>query len=237
MKFKVTLALCAVVLGLVLFLFSPFFGVREIVITGNGTVNRAEIEDLLGVVTGDNILIFNPAAARRRIFENLYIDHVSFRRELPGRLYVQVRERRLIAYVEHIPGSFLFIDETGRVLEIRSNFTEPLPVVTGLPITSFQLGERLDVPSRSVFNTVAQYAQALQRYGLATKVTHIDVTDVFNTRIRFPNIEFNVGDARDADEKVRVMVEVLLNLPDVASYRGFMDLREIASQYFLTILT
>ena len=237
MKFKVVLFVSAVLLAAVLFLFSPYFSVREIVINGNAAVSRHEIEDRLGLVNGDNLLIFNTATARRNIMENLYIEHVSFRRDLPGRLNVYVRERRLIAYIEHIPGSFLFIDETGRVLEVRSFFTQPLPVVVGLPITSFQLGERLVVPNRMVFNLVAQYAQALQRYGLATKVTHIDVTDIHNTRVRFPNIEFNVGDVSDADEKVRVMVEVLLNLPDVASYRGFMDLREIANQYFLTILT
>ncbi|MCL2202454.1 MAG: FtsQ-type POTRA domain-containing protein [Defluviitaleaceae bacterium] len=237
MKFKVALAFCAVALGLVLFLFSPYFALREIVITGNGTVSRAEIEDSLDVVLGDNILIINTSAARRRVMENLYIDSVSFERVLPGRLNVTVRERRLVAYIEHTPGSFLFIDETGRVLEVRTFFTEPLPMVTGLQFSSFQLGERLDVPNRAAFGIVTQYAQALQQYGLSTLVTHIDVTDVHNTRILFNQVEFNVGDARDAEEKVRTMAEILNSLPDVASYRGFVDLREIASQYFLTILT
>lgn len=236
MKYRVLIILCAVVLAAVLFLFSPYFAVRDVVIIGNGAVSRADIEDRLDVITGDNILLINTAAARRRIMENLYIDDVAFERVLPGTLNITVRERRLIAYIQHTPGSFLFIDETGRVLEVRTFFTEPLPLVTGLSFTSFQLGERLDVPDRSAFGIVTQYAQALQRHGLITKVTHIDVTDVFNTRVRFPNIEFNVGDARDADEKVRTMIEILLSLPDTASYRGFVDLREIAPQYFLTII-
>jgi cell division septal protein FtsQ len=236
MRFKATIIICAVLLAAVGFLFSPLFGVDEIIITGNRTVSRVEIEDRLGIVPGDNILVFNTAAARRSVMENLYIDSVSFRRELPGRLYVTVRERRFIAYIEHTPGSFLFIDEIGRVLEVRTNFTEPLPVVRGLVFSSFQLGERLEVPNRAAFSIVMQYAQALQRHGLATTVTHIDVTDVYNTRVLFPNIEFNVGDARDADEKVRVMVAILENMPDEALYRGILDLREIAPQYFFTIV-
>jgi hypothetical protein len=237
MKFKVTIGLCAIVLGFVLFLVSPYFGAREIIITGNTAVASAEIHERLEMTLGVNILLFNTAAARRRIMENLYIDSVGFSRTLPGRVYVNVRERRVIGYIEHSPGSFLFVDETGRVLEVRSNFTEPLPVVTGLPVTSFQLGERLEVPVPAVFSTVAQYAMALQWHGLATFVTHIDVSDPLNVRILFPNIEFNVGDAHNADEKVRVMTEILLSLPNVASYRGFMDLREITDRFFFTILT
>ena len=235
-KFKVTLVICIMVLGAVIFLLSPYFAVREIVVAGNATVSRIEIEDRMDVVAGDNILLINTAAARKRIMENLYIDDVAFERELPGRLTVTIRERRLIAYVEHTQGSFLFIDESGRVLEVRTFFTEALPLVTGLSFSSFQLGERLDVPNRAAFSIVTQYAQALRRHGLIRSVTHIDVTDIYNTRLRFPNIEFNVGNARDADEKVRVMVEILLAIPDVASYRGIVDLREISDQYFLTII-
>jgi len=232
MKFKITLIICAVVLAAALFLVSPFFGATEIIIVGNATVSRAEIEDRLDFVLGDNILLLNTAAARRRVMENLYIDQVSFSRTLPGQLVVTVQERRLIAYVEHAPGSFLFLDNDGRVLEVRTFFTEPLPVVRGLEINSFQLGEVLDVPNRIALSIVAQYAQVLQAHGLATLVQHIDVTDVHNTRILFPNIEFNVGDAREAEKKVRLMAAVINYLPDVAAYRGFMDLREISGQYF-----
>jgi hypothetical protein len=237
MKFKALIVLCVVLLTAVLFFFSPYFYIREIEITGNGNVSRAEIEGRMGITIGDNILLINIPAVRRLIMENLYIDSVTVERELPGRVNIHVRERRLVAYVEHMPGSFLFIDEAGRVLEVRTFFTEPLPLVTGLSFTSFQLGERLDVPNGAAFGIVTQYAQALMRYGLAPMVTHIDVTDVYNTRILFSNVEFNVGDARDADEKVRTMEAILLSLPGVAAYSGFVDLREIASQYFFTILT
>jgi hypothetical protein len=235
-KFKITLTICIILLGAILFLISPYFAVRDIVITGNATVTKSEVEDRLDVVTGDNILLINTAAARRRIMENLYIDSVTFERTLPDKLTVTIRERRLIAYVEHTPGSFLFIDESGRVLEVRTFFTDPLPLVTGLSFSSFQLGERLDVPNRAAFGIVTQYAQALQRQGLIRNVTHIDVTDTYNTRLRFANVEFNVGDARDAEEKVRVIVEILLRMPDTASYRGIVDLREIADQYVFTII-
>jgi len=237
MKFKVAIGVCAVVLGVVLFFISPFFGATEIVIIGYTNVTRAELEDRLDFVLGDNVLLFNTSAARARIMENLYIDNVSFVRELPGRITVTVRERRLVAYIEHSPGSFLYIDDMGRVLEVRTFFTEPLPVVTGLAFNSFQLGEVLDVPNRAAFHIVAQYASALQRYGLGGMVTHIDVSDMHNTRIQFPNLVFNVGDAHNADEKVRHMAAIVAALPDSPSYRGIIDLREITGQFILSIIT
>ena len=237
MKYKITIGVCVVLLGAVLFLVSPFFGVDEIVIVGNINVTRTEIEDRLDLVSGENLLLFNTSAARARIMENLYIDSVAFTRELPGRLTVTVRERRLVAYIEHTPGSFLFIDETGRVLEVRSFFIEPLPVVTGLAFDSFQLGEVLDVQNRMALNIVAQYASALQRHGLATRVMNIDVSDMFATRIVFPNVVFDVGDAHNADEKMRVIYEILSVLPDSPSYRGVIPLREISDRYIMDLIT
>jgi len=238
MKFKIAIGVCAVILGAVLFLISPFFGADEIIIMGNVNVSQTEIEDRLDLVIGDNLLLFNNAAARARIMENLYVDSVAFNRELPGRITVTVRERRLVGYAEHSPGSFLFLDESGRVLEVRSFFTDPLPVVVGLSFNSFQLGEILDVPNRSVFNIIAQYASALQRHGLAAEVVHIDVSDIFNTRIAFSNFIFEVGDdAHNADEKVRVIVAALSKLPDTPSYRGIFNLRELGPHYILSIIT
>jgi len=221
-------------------MFSPFFYLDEIIISGNNTVAQDEIRDRLGADRTTNILFFNLNSARRRIMENLYINNIVFTRSLPGRLYVEVRERRLAAYVEQSPGTFLFLDDQGRVLEVRSSVTQPLPIIEGLNFTHFALGEVLEVPDRTAFNIMTHYAHLVYRHGLVCRVTYINVSDTSNTRILVGYVEFNVGCLQDAEAKVRIIAGMLDEIPEVETIRGFVDLRDISGdrgEFFFTILT
>ena len=230
------MVICLLAFVAVVFMFSPFFRLQEIIISGYNTVSRTEIQNRIYAGETANLLFFNTRAARRRLTENLYISDVAFTRSLPGRLYVHVNERRLAAYVEHTPGSFLFIDEEGRVLEVRPFTTQPLPIVEGLNFTRFALGEILEVPDRTAFNIVTQYAQLLYRHGLVSQVSHIDVSDTANTRILVGYVEFNVGGLRDAEAKVRIIAGIMDEMPEADLARGFVDLRELWGEYFFEIL-
>ncbi|MCL2217116.1 MAG: FtsQ-type POTRA domain-containing protein [Defluviitaleaceae bacterium] len=227
-----TLALAAL-----LFLISPFFHIGTVIIEGTSTVSVREVTERLEIQRDTNLLFFNTRAARRRVMENLYIGDVEFRRGFPDRLYVDVRERRLAAYVQHTPGSFLFLDYFGRVLEVRSYFTQPLPILEGLQFTRFQLGEILEVPDPVAFSAVVQYAQFLYQHGLIDRVTHMNVTDASNIRILVDGrMEFNVGNAVRADEKIRTIIEVLEQMPNPEVISGFMCLREIRSEFVFVVL-
>ena len=236
-KFVITIIICVITFAAVVFMFSPFFYMNEIVISGENTVSQTEITNRLEVDFTTNLLFFNTRAARRRVMENLYIADVNFRRDLPGRLYVEVRERRLAAYVEHAPGSFLYIDEHGRVLEVRSFTSGQRPIVEGLNFSRFALGEVLEVPDTNAFSIATLYAQLIYQHGLVCRVTYIDVSDTANTRILVGYIEFNVGDHRGAEARVRIIAGILAEIPGVEFARGFVDLRETRGEYFFEILT
>jgi len=223
-----------------LILFSPIFYLDELTITGGNTVSDAEIRERLGVGSTTNLLFFNQTAARRSLMENLYIAEVAFTRGLPNRLYVQVWERRIAAYIQQSPGTFLFIDDQGRVLEIRSSISHTLPIIEGLNFTHFALGEMLDVPDTTAFNIVTQYSQLIYRHGLACRVTHINVSDTVNTRILFGDVEFNVGGLQDSEDKVRIIAGILAEMPEAGQIRGFVDLRDInveRDEFFFVPLT
>jgi len=236
-KFKAALIVCGIAFGAVLFLLSPFFHVTEVIISGLSAVDRDEVYERLEIENNTNVLFFNQRAARDRIMENLYVSNVEFTRNMGGRLYVEVHERRLAAFIEHMPGTFLYIDELGRVLEVRTGMSQPLPLIVGLNFTHFTLGEVLEVPDRTAFNIVSVYAQLLYRHGLVGRVTYVNVSDTANTRILVGYLEFNIGDARDAEDKVRNIVGILDAIPDAERTRGFVDLRDNSTEFFLTILT
>jgi len=234
-KFKIAVVIGGIMLAAVLFLVSPVFYIQEVVIQGNSRISSADIEQKLGLNSTSNILLLNTGAARRRIMGNLYIGNVSFRRDLPRRLYVTVFERRPSAYVEHM-GNFLVLDDFGRVLKVRSNIQETLPLLEGLQFTRSQLGEILDVSNATDFDSVVLYTQLLVNYGLIHHISHINVSDPSNIRILVNYLEFHVGGSADADEKVRAIVEVLDRLPDAGRTRGFVDMRDTRAQFSLELL-
>ena len=235
-KFKAAIVVGTFVLLIILVLISPFFFVQEIIVIGNVRVSQADILNRLDLSNTSNILMFNTRYARRRIMGNLYIGEVIFRRDLPGRLYVTVRERRPSAYVEHMPGSFLVLDDFGRVLEIRQSFSEPLPLLEGLRFTSWQLGEILEVPNATDFSAIVHYTQLLVTHDLIHRITHINVADPSNIRILVNYMEFHVGCAADADYKVRTIVAMLEQSPYAGNIRGFVDMRERRAEYFFVLL-
>ena len=235
-KFVVTVLVTIVAFGVLLALFSPFFIIQDVVIQGTHRTHQSAVLEHLNIGHYTNILLFNTAAARERIMSDLYIGHVEFRRDLPGTLYVTIFERRLSAYVEHMPGSFLFLDDDGRVLEVRPYISESFPLLEGLNFSRFQLGEILEVENMTDFTAVVHYTQLLSNYGLIHNISHINVADPDNIRILVNYLEFHVGDTRDADEKVRTIAEILNELPDAGRIRGFVNIQEIRPEFFLELL-
>jgi|GEM_PF-267333 len=236
-RFIFATAICSVTLVLLIFMFSPFFRIQEVTIVGNIRVTNEEINELLriGASESSHLLLYNTQAAQKRLLENMYISSVEFERILPGQLHVTVQERRLTAFFEHSYGSFLYLDDYGRVLDVRTYFTEALPVLVGLRFTRFQVGEVLEVPDPSAFNVVVQYAQLLNQHDIIDRVSYINVNDPTNIRIIISNKEFNVGGVSNADEKIRTISAVLDTMPNADLIPGYMDLREIRREYFFEI--
>lgn len=227
----------AMVFVLLIFMFSPFFHISNVNISGNSRVSDREILYRLNIGNNTHVFLFGTRAAARRISENSYIENVEIERHLPGFLQINITERRLTAYFEHSPGSFLFLDDNGRVLEVRTYFTEPLPVLEGLQISGFRLGEILDVPDTAAFSVIVQYAQLLNMHNLIDQVSHINVSDTSNIRIRVNNMEFNVGGGiADADEKIRWIAAVADELSDIPGFMNLSEIRNTRNEHFFEIL-
>jgi cell division septal protein FtsQ len=234
-RFLLVVTLCTTVFVVMIFMFSPFFHINEVVIVGNSRVAEDEIYARLGLERSTHLLLFRTREAEARILENIYVSEVDFERILPGRLHVRVSERRLTAYVEHT-GGFLFLDDTGRVLDVRAYKTEPLPVLVGLQFTGFRLGEVLEVPDPAAFSAVVQYTQLLNLHGLIDRVSHINVSDPANIRINIEGMYISVGGLSDADWKIRWIAAVLEEKPNVGLIPGFWDLRDPRQDQFFEIL-
>jgi len=236
-KAKFILAVMILAAVSIFFLLSPFFYVTEIVVNGNLTVGGDEIIKRAGLEKKINIFLLSSKETEKKIKENFYVESAVLTKQLPSSVVVTVTERRLCGYIEYAGDMYLYIDDNGRVLEINRHKSQPLPVINGLNFDRFRLGEQLVTENPSALRSVVVYARLLVIYNLLDIISHIDVSDAQNIRMRVNNIDIHFGGTRDADEKIRTMKASLENLPDAKNIRGILYITDVSGRYIFRILT
>lgn len=150
--------------AVVLFLFYPGFHIEKIEISGVSRVKAEEILQSIDVEKGDHlysrvggswkaILDLRYGKLEEKLkSENPYIGDVKIEPSFPGYVYVNVTERKKVAYVT-IPDGYAVIADDGVVLEIENGkIPEGIPQMRGLPIVSAQLGKKLELSSQDGYD-------------------------------------------------------------------------------------
>ena len=118
--------------------------VEEVTVRGRKQVDAAELMVTLGVVGGDPIIDFHPAAARERLLALDWVEDARIARILPNTIRIDIVERRALALWQE-DGRLALIDHDGLVLA-RSNLERfaAMPLVVGAGAAT-QAGEILDL--------------------------------------------------------------------------------------------
>jgi len=217
-----------------LFIMSPFFRIESINVTDMERYTKAEILEMADLSEGDNILFFSSLKMASELEKNTYFEEVKVHRDFPHGVNIEIKERRVRGYVPYM-GSYLYIDEYGRVLEISSGYTKQLPIVEGLEFDRFTIGEKIDADNYEAFNVMVIMAQMMTKYDLLDNVLRIDVSDTQNIVAHVKKIEVNLGDISNSDQKIRTMGEIIKQIPE--GDRGTLDLSDITKPMIFKYLT
>lgn len=216
---------------------SSMFDIYKVEIFGSNRVSEQEIRGASGAIAGINILSFNTRRARRELLQNHYIERVNIERDFfNGILTITIRERILSGFIEHSSGSFIYIDKNGRVLDVRSYYTEPMPIVVGLEFTEFRVGEILQVANQAAFDHLVVLTQLFIKYEIEANVLRVDLSDTSDIQILWGNVSVSFGNISDADEKIRTAKAIIQRLED-DNLKGFLDIRDINRNPTFRVLT
>ena len=199
----------------------PVFNIKSIEISGNENLSKEQIESMLNTKVGNNIFAFNKTKALKNIKSNNYVEEVSIHRKLPSTITVNIKEYKLRAYVPYM-GSYLYINDYGRILDTQKTFKKQLPVVEGLKFNQFTLGEVLQVDNPSAFDTVVQLSKLFEKDQLLNTIVQVDVSDENDVHFYVGKIDVEFGSFDDANKKLLTLNEVLKQLD--TSYAGVLNL-------------
>lgn len=235
--FKIASALVVILFCLVLLLASGLFTVKSVNVSGLVHLQEAYILETAGLNKPVNIFAFSPGQAKKALFKNPYVKTAEIKKNVFSQtVNIKVKERTVSGYVEHASGSYIYIDEEGRVLEVADQFAEKLPVVTGLTYTGFTVGQPLSVPNETSFKTLVTLVHLFNKYEMEASVIKISLQDENNTHLYINNIDVEIGDLRDVDEKIR-MVKVILETLEDKNVKGFLDIKDVSKPARFKILT
>jgi cell division protein FtsQ len=109
----------------------PYFVLTSVEVEGNLRTSDADILALAGIQAGESMWDVSPSAVRARLSAHPWIQRATVRRDGPGRIVIEVRERKPIAIVRF--DQLHYVDRRGHVLgELGGDDSRNLPMITGL---------------------------------------------------------------------------------------------------------
>lgn len=199
----------------------PNFDISEIQINGLDNISEEEARAMLTFKEGDNIFLAGGHKSEENIRANNYVESVKIKKALPSTVVVDITEYKLRAYVPYM-GRYLYINDMGKVLDVKDGIKKQLPVVEGLKFNNFTLGEVLKVDNLSNFDTVVELSRLFEKYSLLGEVVRVDVSDVSEIHFYIGKIDVIFGGIDNANRKMLVLIEVMKQLD--SQYPGRLNL-------------
>ena len=119
-------------------------------------------------------------------------------------------------------GSYLYIDEEGRVLEVAGSCRDALPLVKGLKFDSFTEGEILPVQNTDALAVILEISQLMEKYELLDEVVEIDVSKPKDIYAYVNQVQIHLGNMTNGDMKIQYMQQIVKTIPK--EDRGILDL-------------
>lgn len=202
---------------------AEMFQVAGVDVKGVHELSNAELKNMVGPFTGQNIFRVDLDAAVRRANANPWIKQIRIHRSLPNRITMHIVERTPYALLETGAGRYL-MDQEAVVLERVKNDRaagRPLPVVImteerprpGEPVTTGGISQAL---------TLLAEIEARGGWNLAQVTVKAASPDSLS--LVYADHEFRIGSGRYA-EKLRRLAEVMSDVKQRNLVVAYVDLR------------
>ena len=129
---------------LCIFVYTPFFTLKEIKLEGAKYLTQEDILRVGNIYMGEPLFQLETNVVQSRLAKDLRIEEVSVRRHLPHTLEIKIKERRPLATIQCDYG-YLDLDHNGVVLDSYKTLkTMQIPMITGAAVRDLYIGDTID---------------------------------------------------------------------------------------------
>ncbi|MBQ9914839.1 MAG: FtsQ-type POTRA domain-containing protein [Clostridia bacterium] len=191
-------------------LFTPFFHIKSVEVTGNDYISSEQILETAAVPMDTNIFRINKGHIKKSLLTIPEIENVKIRRILPSKVRLEVSETRPVLLFPYLSG-YVVTNETGRVLALVDT-KEGLDLIemSGLEIKTAEIYKKISVQDKVTFDIMLTVIQSLHEKGLLGQIRscHFDsLADVY--LYLNDGTKVIIGKTSDLDYKLSVLSEVL----------------------------
>ncbi|OOB76941.1 MAG: hypothetical protein BEN19_00410 [Epulopiscium sp. Nuni2H_MBin003] len=138
-----------------------------------------------------------------------FIETIEIEKVFPNQLIVNVVEKQPRAYIP-FAGSYLLIDKNAIVIEETRNVNLSLPVIEGITVEKFILGERLDKIDDDVLLALEVLLNEAINYQIISEVKFINIGNLGNIILKIRNLDVIIGTIEDCSKKMAWLSDIYL---------------------------
>lgn len=164
-----------IIAGIIYFLLSPLFNIKNITVEGNKKISQEEIISLSEIQMEENTFKLKKEKVKQAVKQNAYIDTVSVKRKLPDSIQITVTERSP-SFMITFGNAYVYISSQGYLLEVTDKPLE-LPIITGYQTTEegIKVGNRLCKEDLQKLEEVLQIMESAKSNQIDKLITKINV--------------------------------------------------------------
>lgn len=216
-----------------LLFLTPVFNIRSVTVEGNRLVGAEQLQEALKPLVGENLFRSGSGKIRKTLKSIAYINTVDVEKKIfPPSVNIKITEHTPAAIMK-AEDSVLLVNSELRVLSDSGEMPEPVPVITGFSIKSFEKGEILKTDDNEKKNVLTVMLSTIQATGITDKVIEINVHDLSDIRMNYDDrIDVLCGSTLDMGRKIRLFKETVTSNSLAENARGTMDLSEVGKAVY-----
>lgn len=231
--FSVLLALLVMCVGVIL-VFSLFFKINNITISGDKAYSDKMVVEKSGIEFGENLFKVNEEKLSKKLSKDLpYIKNVTIERKLPDTIIINVEASKEVGAITTQKG-FVLLDETGKVLDKNASILkENVAVINNVKLKEYTEGETVVLTDEKKTETLIKLFEAIKNAEMQL-LTEIDLKNVNDIKIKYDDrITFAVGSLTNIETKLARGIAALEKENEINAYsEGTLDLKTEPYVYF-----
>lgn len=205
-------------------LFSVFFKIKHITVSGSTIYDDWRIIEASGITVGNNAYAVSRAAAEKRITEKFpYVSSVSLSHPSPSTLQLSITEDSA-EYFFVIDGEYFILSDSLRVLEIISDSDimqtrhADLLEISVSGVSKAVVGSRLEFVSSIYYDYAVRTLRIFAECSMAPHITLVNCSSKFDVYFIYDGrFRIEVGDTDDLQMKLTFADAVIKDLSDSAT--------------------